>query len=201
MPKKYTDIQLSSIAHGVVAGLGPNDMAQSADLTVARVNRVISGELPKHELAVYETHLSRAKSRLALARVRHQSEMDTLVQPAYDAISHVVRDFANNPALAVQEAHKILEWAGHIEPKTTAAPGSINAQFNFQNVEPKGVEAIDTLIESVAKTTSQEMETPLPPIGTPSRHITVSQAETIVGEYETPAPEPEPDSAPDEAGE
>ncbi len=178
MSKKITDTQLCYVAQGVVAGLDNSLMQASADLTLVRLKRILDGNLSKHEQAVYDTHLARAKSQVALATIRHSAEMTQLIPDAYAAIAHAVQN-KDNPELAYRAARDILK-DGKAPLHDSVTPGQVvNTQNNHYYADKRGQAAMDVFKGSVGKTTTDLMPTPLPPVGAPSKHIHISEAEVV----------------------
>ncbi len=179
MPKKFTDTQLCYVAQGVVAGLDNSLMQASADLTLPRLKKILDGKLTTHEQAIYETHLARAKSQVALAAIRHSAEMTQLIPDAYEAIQAAVRGRAENPELSYRAARDILKDAKAPLHDSVVPGTTVNTQNNHYYSDKRGQAAMEVLLGSVDKTTSNLMPTPLPPIGTPSKHIHISEAEVV----------------------
>lgn len=179
MSKNYTDVQLTFVAHCIAAGdVDEKSMCRSADLTMPRLKKILAGDIPSHQLAVYESHLERARSRHALARVKHVAELSTMTDDAYTAIRHAVQDFESNAELAFRAAKEILQMGdAPVEAPGTAPANQVNTQINL-GMDQKGQTAMDVFIESVKQTTSQ-MGSRLPPIGTPSPHLSISEAEAV----------------------
>ncbi len=179
MSKNYTDVQLSFVAHCVANGdIDEKQMCLSADLTMPRLKKLLAGEMPSHQLAVYESHLERARSRHALAAVKHVAELSTMTDDAYIAIRHAVQDFQNNAELAFRAAKEILQMGDAPVDAPGMGPGNqVNTQINL-SMDQKGQDAMGVFIESVKQTTTQ-MGSRLPPIGTPSPHLSISEAESV----------------------
>ena len=181
MAKGYTDTQLQYMAHGVASGLDPAHICESAGLTRHMYDKLLARtEVDTHQLAVYDTHLARASARTALVTLRHRAEMDQMVPAAYAAINHSVSDYVANPELASRMAKWILQQAAGaaLVEETTGHGNQANTQVNIYAGE-KSREAVLGFIDSVQKTTSELMQTPLPHINEPSRHVTVSEAEVV----------------------
>lgn len=206
MSKLYSDTQLAFIAHAVAGGLDESAMMESADLSKARLRNLLDRKIPQHQLAVFDTHLARAKSRKALAKIKHVSEMTQMARRAYEVIDDTMgyEQAKANPELASRNAWKVLENADApvFQQKTAGHTTQVNTQINLQTLA-KAQEAFDVTTESVRRTTSEEMLEPLPPIGTPSRHIHISEAESV-GASETVAEKAEDtgiEGEPEEGGE
>ena len=139
----FTDVQLSFVAHGVVGKLDHSVMRQDADLTQVRLLKIIEGNLPKHELAVYEAHLVRAKQRVALAQVKHRAEMTQLAPKAYTVLGLALDSFEKNPQLAYTAARDVLKDSdAPLHETRRDTPGTPLTQINI-GMEAKGAKALD----------------------------------------------------------
>jgi len=185
-PPKTLDLtshQVKYLALGDASGKDMKLIAKSVDLPVRDVKRVLGGEL----LCVSDRKSFRAIRRASLARrhasdVRHRAKMDALADAAYATIERAVGSFDNFPDLATKTAWQVLNNTGvDVQPVHGAADGgdgggTVNAQVNFMG-GPQAGEAILTVMKGISAAT--EGMTPLDPIGSPSKHIRVSEAEVV----------------------
>ncbi len=197
MAKNFTDTQLKYVAHGIASGMDPEHIQESAGLTKHMYDKLQARtDVDEHQLTIYDAYLARASSRAALVMIRHQTRCEDMVEPSYRAIQHAIEDFQSNADLAVRTAKWLLQQsAGAPLVEETAPANQANTQINFYTQE-KSAKVIEGFIDSVAKTTTELMTTPLPHINEPSRHVSVSEAEVV-----TPHPSGDEVDPLNEAGE
>ena len=118
-----------------------------------------------------------ALARRQVAEIRHQIEIDQLIDEAYKVIEFNLSNFDKAPRLAYETARLVLISAGapiysrHGEPVQF-----INTQINL-NQSDRADQAVQTLIDSVAESTPEISKNPLEPIGTPSSHLRTAEEE------------------------
>lgn len=179
LPKNFTDIQLQFVAHGIAHGMEPKEICSSAGLTQHMYDKLLAREtVDEHQLTVYDAYLTRAESRSALVTIRHETHMELLAEPAYEAIAHAVGDFQSNADLAVRTAKWILQQTAGAPLVEESAGVTAATQVNIYTAE-KSAEAVAGFIDSVSKTTTELMATPLPHINDPSKHVHISRAEEV----------------------
>jgi hypothetical protein len=161
-------------------GIEPKQICESAALTKHMFDKLQArDDVDPHQLTVYDAYLARAESRSALVTLRHTTKMEDMTPAAYTALQHAVEDVQGNSDLAVRTAKWILQQsAGAPLVEESTAGVQANTQINVYAAE-KSQKAVESFIESVAKTTTELMATPLPHINDPSQHVRVSEAEVV----------------------
>lgn len=160
--RHFTDTELRAVALCEADGRGQVEMVRLSGLSLVRVKNILAGKMRVAEKALYGVALKQCAERLALAELKHISEMTRLAPKAYLVLDQAVTGFENNPELAYRAARDILrdgkapihEAGGTNQQANTI----VNAQVNL--MDGKAADAIGGFIESVAATT-QQMKTPL----------------------------------------
>jgi len=181
--------QLQYIAHGSLAGRDASTLSAATGLTVANVTRIIERRKMKPDLlAVYDGIERNFRKQIEFGDVRHLQEMQDMTGEAYRAISFALTDRERDPRLAVDTAWKVLRNSG-VDVQEEGAAGSVevNSQVNFFGEKTQQV--LDVVSSSIASTTA-EMGFRLPPVGAPSKHRRISEAESVTSQQPVEMHEP-----------
>jgi hypothetical protein len=143
------------------------------------VKRIIERRKMKpDQLAIYDSYEQNFLEQVKFGEVRHLQEMQDMTDLAYGAIKHALKDFEHDGNLAVNTAWKVLKNSGvDVHEDRAVAGGEVNTQVNVFG-DQKAQKVLDVVSSSIAATTA-EMGFRLPPVGAPSKHRRISEAETV----------------------
>ena len=181
MPRpKLTKRLILVIADMNSGGSDHKTISLATGFTEDRVKKILSGVgITPHQFDQLNAAKSRTLQTKYCAGAEHHREMQVLVKDCYKTIAKAINGYDENPDLAVKTSWKVLENAGipvFQQPKIQFGgdDSPVNVAFNSD----KGQQALDDVFASIRKTTPDM--TQLPAIGTPSKHIRISQAEVVV---------------------
>ncbi len=192
-PSKLTDSQLQILAVQDVAGKGLETMALSTGLTKSRVEGIVNdGRLKGVQLKAFEGFRANARIVRHAADEKFKMEMQEIAPTAIETIGKAAGSFEANPDLATRTSWDVLRNAGMpVVSERGAGGGDMNAVNQINNFfqTPKAQESLTTAFDAI-KVATEGMD-PLGPVGGPSKHIRVSEAELVTAPKLTTPPEAE----------